>query len=262
MSYLESEHNQRLPRGLGALPSPPDIRDRLFAAPQAIVERRPVDLRPQGPVIWDQLDVGSCVAEGTLRAVAHAQRRQGEPVLSASSPFTYYAGRLMEGWQEQDSGLFIRDGAKAVARYGVAPYDTFTRGHPVSLRPPDKAWAAARNELVVSYHRILYPEQIHVALQAGLPVIFGMTLYESFMDGGSNGRIPVPALSERPVGGHCMVIEGYNYPNDDFIVPNSWGTSWGDAGYCYMPAAMFDYMTGPLMNDLWVVDLTDTEAHR
>jgi C1A family cysteine protease len=228
-------------------------------APLVSVTPRNVDLRAQGPVIWDQLDVGSCVAEGTLRAVNHAQRRQGEPVLSPSSPFTYYAGRLMNGWQSQDSGLFIRDGAKAVNRYGVAPYDTWTRHERFDVKPAQRAWDAARNELVVAYHRVLYPEQIHVALQSGLPVVFGMTLYESFEDGGVNGRLPVPAPSEQPIGGHCMAVEGYRAGTDDFIVPNSWGTSWGDHGYCYIPAQMFDYMTGPLMNDLWVIDLTDKD---
>lgn len=243
---------------MGALPSLPDIRDRLMLAPPIAAIPRAVDLRHQGPLIWSQI-YGSCVAEATLRAVNHAQRRQGEPVLSASSHFTYYAGRLMNGWEREDSGLYIRDGAKAVNKYGVAPYSTWRRSHSYEERPSDDAWRAARNELVVSYHRLLYPEQIHIALQAGLPVVFGMTLYESFMDGGHNGLIPVPRPTEQPVGGHSMCVEGYEPMLDCFIVPNSWDTTWGDEGYCYIPTQMFDYMTGPLMNDLWVIDLTDTE---
>jgi hypothetical protein len=243
---------------MGALPSLPDIRDRLFAPYAPLAIPRAVDLRSQGPLIWDQV-WGSCVAHGILRGVAHAQRRQGEPVLSASPLFTYWTGRELEGWTQEDSGLYVRDGAKAVAKYGVAPYDTFTNNHGYADRPPAKAFDAALREKVITYHRVLYPDQIHLALQSGFPVVFGMSLYESFLGIGSDGKVPVPSPSEQLIGGHSMCVEGYEPFIDSFIVPNSWGTSFGDHGYLYMPAQMFDFVTGPLFNDLWVIDLTDKE---
>lgn len=50
------------------------------------------------------------------------------------------------------------------------------------------------------------------------------------------GRDGVLNASEKPSGDHgrhAMLIVGYigNY----FIVKNSWGTDWGDGGYCYIP---------------------------
>lgn len=242
---------------MGARPSLPDVRDRAFldlsepAAPPV-----PVDLRAQGPLIWNQR-WGSCVAHAMLRCVNHAQRRQREPVLSGSPLFTYYAGRQIEGMTQEDSGLYVRDGAKAVAQYGMAPYNTFTNAHNFADRPSASVYRAALNERVVAYHRVLAPDHIHNALQAGLPVAFGMTLYESFLATGSDGLVPVPDLSESVLGGHSMTIEGYDAGT--FIVANSWGTDWGDWGYCYIPVSMFDPVTGPLFNDLWVVDLTDKD---
>ncbi len=47
---------------------------------------------------------------------------------------------------------------------------------------------------------------------------------------------PVPAGS---VGGHAMLVVGYDRPAGYFIVKNSWGTGFGHAGYAYLP---YDYV--------------------
>jgi C1A family cysteine protease len=248
-----------MPRPMGALPSPPDIRDRLFSLPEELAAvPRSVDLRHNSPLIWDQV-YGSCVAEATLRAVAHAQRRQGEPVLSGSSHFTYYVGRAYHGWQNEDSGLFIRDGAKAVAQAGVTPNDFWPRTRRYDVTPDKRAYDAAYRERVVSYRRLPDPAFIHDALQAGLPVVFGMTLYPSFYQADGDGRVPYPDASETPIGGHAMLIEGFDLGSLRFTVANSWSPWWGDEGYCHMPMEMFVLDNGMLMNDLWVIELTDKE---
>jgi hypothetical protein len=48
-----------------------------------------------------------------------------------------------------------------------------------------------------------------------------------------------------------MLCVGYSDADKVFIVRNSWGESWGDRGYCYIP---YDYMTNPDLNgDLWSI---------
>ena len=42
-----------------------------------------------------------------------------------------------------------------------------------------------------------------------------------------------------------MLIVGYSDAKQVFIVRNSWGTHWGDNGYCYMP---YDYAGNPEFN--------------
>ena len=71
--------------------------------------------------------------------------------------------------------------------------------------------------------------------------------------------MPYPNLAtEQVLGGHAVSIVGYDdtMPVDGrspgrFIVRNSWGTSWGDNGYFYMP---YDVLKTPGMaSDFWLI---------
>ena len=46
----------------------------------------------------------------------------------------------------------------------------------------------------------------------------------------------------KSIGGHAMLIVGYNDDKQWFIVRNSWGNKWADNGYCYIP---YDYIIDP-----------------
>ncbi|MGZ4000876.1 MAG: C1 family peptidase, partial [Mucilaginibacter sp.] len=41
------------------------------------------------------------------------------------------------------------------------------------------------------------------------------------------------------LGGHATPIVGYDDNKKAFLVQNSWGTSWGNAGFYYMPYTVF-----------------------
>ena len=79
-----------------------------------------------------------------------------------------------------------------------------------------------------------------------------MMLSESFTRKvGRNGVVPMPADGELSVGGHAMLIVGYDIKTKMYLVRNSWGKRWGDRGYCHIPFAMVD---NPMMSwDFWIV---------
>ena len=47
--------------------------------------------------------------------------------------------------------------------------------------------------------------------------------------------MPVPAASEKLLGGHAILAVGYDDAKKALIVRNSWSAAWGDHGYFYMP---------------------------
>jgi hypothetical protein len=67
---------------------------------------------------------------------------------------------------------------------------------------------------------------------------------ENFVSVGSNGIINLPA--GKSLGGHAICVVGYdddmkaNGHTGYFEVRNSWGDTWGEGGYCWIPYDFFN----------------------
>jgi C1A family cysteine protease len=159
----------------------------------------------------------------------------------------------MEGTVGTDAGAQIRDGIKSVAQLGVPPetdwpYDI----EKFAQKPPQPAYTDALHDRAVSYSRLVQTlSQMKGCLASGFPFVFGFTVYESFesQEVAASGVVPMPKPAEQVLGGHAVMAVGYDDPSGVFIVRNSWGPAWGQAGYFTMPYA---YLTNPdLASDFW-----------
>ena len=236
----------------------PDARDFLYAAP---LVRFPqglppsVDLRPDCPPVYDQGQLGSCTGNGIAAAIEFDLMKQNAQAFIPSRLFIYYNERAIEGTINQDSGAQIRDGIKAVATLGAPPetdwpYDIGK----FAVKPPDSAYADAKNDLVTAYARVAQVlNQMQGCLADGYPFVFGFTVYESFESPtvAQTGIVPMPSPGEKVMGGHCVVCVGFDDSKRVFFIRNSWGSVWGLNGYCTMP---YEYLLGAhLSSDFWTV---------
>jgi C1A family cysteine protease len=169
--------------------------------------------------------------------------------------FIYYNERVIEGTVSSDSGAQIRDGIKTVASQGVCPepewpYD-ITK---FTSKPPAKAYKDAATDRAVSYQSLIQDlNQMKGCLASGYPFVFGFTVYESFesLAVANSGHAPMPAPSERAIGGHAVIAVGYDDSNQWFLVRNSWGRGWGLAGYFTLPYAYL--IQSGLSSDFWTI---------
>jgi C1A family cysteine protease len=60
-----------------------------------------------------------------------------------------------------------------------------------------------------------------------------------------------PSRKEKSLGGHAMCMVGYDLEKRLFLAKNSFGTTWGDKGYCWIP---FDYIKQEGY-DIWTFDI-------
>jgi C1A family cysteine protease len=206
-----------------------------------------IDLRSHCPAVYDQGDLGSCTANGIAGAIQFVQ-----PDVMPSRLFIYYNERGIEGDPDQDGGAEIHDGIQSISKQGACaetewPYDISQ----FAVCPPEQCYTDALKDLIKDYSSLDNNNDIKQALHAGYPVVFGMTVYESFEspEVASTGMVPMPASSEEVIGGHCMLIVGYDDEKQCFIVRNSWGASWGISGYCYIPYLYISQFA----SDFWTI---------
>jgi C1A family cysteine protease len=64
------------------------------------------------------------------------------------------------------------------------------------------------------------------------PIVCGFDVYLDFFTYGSNVYHKSSAPGNTPQGSHIMLVIGYDDAKNCWIVKNSWGTNWGDNGYC------------------------------
>ena len=246
---------QRATKKYGWRPELPDHRDLLFASPAPDAGPASVDLESTLPPVYDQGQLGSCTANGIGGLVEFVEMVQHEGERTPSRLFIYYGERVIEGSVSQDSGAQIRDGMKVVAKLGAPPeslwpYDIAK----FAQQPPAAAYAAAKHHVAVAYKRVAQTtEALKAALAAGHPVVFGFTVYESFESAevAQTGVLNMPTHGESVVGGHCVVLVGYDDATQRFKVRNSWGEGWGQRGHFTMP---YGYVTSrSLASDFWVL---------
>lgn len=266
---VPGELNRRRVGGFGWKPDPPDPRDQLFSVAGPILQALPsaVDLRSHDTPIYDQGRIGSCTANAIAGAIQFDRRKfHQSPDFVPSRLFIYYNERSIEGSIANDAGAFLRDGIKSINKVGVCPesewkYDDtpaiydggpFPAGARAAKRPPATAYRDAKQYELVTYQRLVPTlAQLKGALASGFPFVFGFSVFENLYD--SSGRpkthIPVPDGS-RMIGGHAVMVLGYNDTRHEFTIRNSWGTDIGAHGYFFMP---YSYVVSSYASDFWVI---------
>jgi fibronectin type 3 domain-containing protein len=242
------------PVGLGMEPTPKNfdgsIRGASAKAGKTEIPKS-VDLAPLFPAPGFQGEQNSCVAWATAYAAKSYQenRKRNWGVDGRDRVFSpsFIYNQINNG---RDEGSTIPDALELVKNQGCATLETMPYGD-YRTQPVPSARQEALNFRVESYARLdgKNGNAIKTVLADGHPVIIGMKTYENFMTyrSGIYSR-----ASGAYLGGHAMVIAGYDDGKKAYKIMNSWGDRWGDKGFVWYDYDLFAEMhhTAMVMYDI------------
>ncbi len=219
-----------------------------------------VDLRPWMTPIEDQGQLGSCTSNALAGALEYLVRRETGRAIDLSRLFIYYNQRLWADYVREDGGGSISVGVRAIARLGVPTEQTWPYERNLfAVQPPEAVYREAERFQANDWWSIdVDADAMRGCLASGFPIAFGTRCTESFIRAPASGLIPMPGARESADGRHgrhALLLVGYDDRRHVFVVRNSWGSDWGDRGYCYMP---YDYVLNrEWTRSCWAIRLTE-----
>ncbi len=241
------------------------------AAPPAALPAA-VDLRAWCSPIENQLTIGSCTAHAGVGLVEYFERRASGIHIDASRLFLYKVTRDLLHWTG-DTGAYLRTTMEAMVLFGVPPEEYWIYDiSQYDVEPAAFLYAFGQSYQTIQYFRFDPPgtpratllNTIKTYLAAGIPSMFGFTVYNSISQAKTTGKIPFPTAGDGIAGGHAVDAVGYDdalkiknanlggvETTGALLIRNSWGPTWGPlGGYLWLP---YDYVLRGLAIDWWAL---------
>ena len=185
--------------------------------------------------------------------------------IDLSEQFLYWACKQLDGIPDV-AGTYVNTAMTALGVKGICEADIWKYypedipGNEGQDPPPPNSEANAvkyimENNRTVAHYKVEHYKRVLAGTDQvqGMPVVVAVLVFNSwFISPNTNltGKITMPLPGEMPVGGHAMLVVGYQ---DDitvpgggyFIVRNSWGKEWAEespvaAGHAMIPYAYFE----------------------
>ena len=192
------------------------------------------------PAVKNQGHIGSCASHAFATCVEYLCSKNDKAMddLPLSELFHYYAVRQSGymGTFPNDSGQYLRDGAKVLKDIGIAPEVTWVYDPAkFNAQPPNLAYTFANLWRISAYNRVWSLDSLKFAISQGKPVVFGITVASDCFNTQSDGELRFNGTIS---GGHALCATGYddnrinaNGSKGAIQFINSWGRSWGSYGY-------------------------------
>jgi hypothetical protein len=202
------------------------------------------------PPVGNQGAEGSCVAFAVGYAAWSAEKyyRSGATAYSNStnifSPEFLY--NQIKFSTDCNSGTAMQTALDFIKTNGICTYQTmpYSSSNGCSTLPTSTQSSEAASHKLMSYAKMYTSDKVAIKsmISQNHPVIITVIADNSFISA-------KPGFIWKTFSGsgslaHSIVICGYDDAKNAYLVMNSWGTGWGDAGYSWIDYDFFTTRTG------------------
>ncbi len=239
----------------GHIPDPPDHRVTSFRLARGAVPALPdsVNLTAFAPSPLDQNGTSSCVGHATAGAIATSFARAGAPLPFVPSPRSIYQlarciDRLDPAVPLVDEGSMPNQAMRSLTEWGVramnAPspegYNSDCDETNVNLEPTLSELEADATTVLIGQYAIESALQAAQAIAAGYAVTVASFVDTAFEElTAQSSPYDMPDETDPNGGGHDVFLVGFRHVAGklQFLLQNSWGTTWAAGGRCWVTEA-------------------------
>ena len=207
-----------------------------------VAEKDAVDLRKYCSPVGDQGQTGRCSAFAWTHATEMARNIVDNESQQLSPNYTMLEFQRMQGdakdfeyaYSGGDGTVSGPDPGKVMVEHGTCRQELWPDddSNPTT-REEQELQADAERFKLEGVPLPIAIDDVKKVLSAGSVVHVSMNTGGAFSDVGRDGVFNAAEAPWGRHGRHAMLIIGYT--GNFFILKNSWGTDWGDQGYCYVP---------------------------
>jgi GNAT superfamily N-acetyltransferase len=174
--------------------------------------------------------------------------------MNPSRMYNFVRSRQLEGTYpgEPSTGIWISTSFRILKGWGAPTEDEWPYDGDASHWPPVEPRdidVQAKAHRIFAYVRANTRNDFRDLLAQGLPVCTAVKIDDSWSRA-PNGLIANPAMFDSS-GLHTIRLVGYDDGKGWFIFANSWGVTWGDGGYGYLP---YEYFPSRFLEAWTIID--------
>jgi C1A family cysteine protease len=239
----------QLAKRCSVVEDPADPRDWIAAADHPSAPSTPdletlpskLDYSSETPEVGDQGDYGSCVGWAAVRGLREwmFQKKTGKKV-RLSIRFVWMAAKETDHFEINsfvaNAGTSLKTAFKVLKKYGVPEVRLYQDDQELiffkSLKEKRNFFYNASKYRIFNYYMLTTNEMRKFHLAKIGPFVITVPIDKTWQSVDAEGIIPDES-KDPSIGGHALLVVGYDDEKQLFKFKNSWGKAWGEKGFSY-----------------------------
>lgn len=197
------------------------------------------DLSTELGPIRDQGHRGTCLAFAVTATHEQARRSHRGFAAVLGEEILYWACKQVDG--DRVPGTSPGSAASALISTGQSaavlwPYDGDRNDAAADYTPTTAALEPGEMRRASLKGTVPDVDLLRDVLRGGQAVVLGLELWPQFYEA-HGGKLGVPAPDDLLSENHAVALVGFDDGEQEFLLRNSWGETWGDGGHGRLPYA-------------------------